>query len=101
MRLATTADSDLLAHDVDALPLALELVAPRVGRVEPLDIYVLHVGHAVGHAPGDPLVMADNNTWRAGYAHACYMVVAAVEMHLVPERWRAERQVRVVRQQRH
>src|SRR5262245_61197771 len=85
VRFALAANNDLLAHDLRALPLALELIARWVGWVEPLNVNILHIGHGVGHAPCDPLIMADDNTWRTRQTHAGHGVVAAVEMHLVPE----------------
>ena len=79
-------DRDLLAHDLGALPRAAELVARRVGWVEPLDEQILHVGLAAGDAPGDPLVVADHHAGHSRQARAGDVIPPAAEVDLVPRR---------------
>lgn len=59
-------DFDRLVAGLHVEPLPVELVLSGVIRVEPLDEQVLSVGGLIGHAPGDPLVVPDDDPWRAG-----------------------------------
>ena len=63
LRLVAALDRDLLAHDLERLPLVLEQVAIAL---DPLDEEVLHVGHHVGEGPADVVVLAHVDAGHAG-----------------------------------
>jgi len=97
---AQAADANRLLDDFGRPPLAVDLVARRVVRVEALDIYVLDVGEGVGDAPGAVVVVADDDAGHAGQGEAADVVVAAVQMDGVPDGREDGRQVGVIGQLR-
>jgi len=99
-RLAPTAHADLLPHDLAVHPLAAGLVLTRVLGVDPLHEQVIAVGHGIGDAPGDAIVVADDDPRHAGNGGADHIGAAAVEMHLVPDVGHLQGQVGIVGQQR-
>ena len=89
---------DLLAVGRQRPPLVLEEVPVAV---DPLDVEVLHVGHHVGDRPADVVALAHVDARHAGQGGAADEAPAAAQLHLLPDRGHARRQVRIAGDQRH
>ena len=99
-RRAAPFDQDDLAHHLRLLPGAAELELACVGRVRLLDIQVLRILPAGGHAPRDILVVADHYAGNAGKRHTGCLIAPAGQVRLIPKRGHGDRHVCVVGQQR-
>ena len=76
---------NLFAHDLGLFPLALVFVLIWVCGVKFLDIEILHIGYCVGDAPGDMLIMSDDDSWCARKAHSGYIKIARDQVAFVPD----------------
>ncbi len=105
-RLILTLHADCLVAHIHRDPLAVDLVLVGVGRVQALDVEILHVGSDVGHPPGDAVVVPDHDPRRARKREAAQLVRArvalldAVQADLVPDRRHLNAEVRVVGEER-
>ena len=102
-----TGDEEHLLAGVHRLPLAVDVVQVGVVRVDPFQVKVLHVRPGIGHAPGDAVVVADDDRRQADEGEPDDIQAAglvdrrAVQPVLVPDRRHANPQVHVVGQDRH
>ena len=92
-------DLDDLLDEGHVAPLAHVLVLVGVVGVDLLDVEVLHVGADVGDAPGDAVVVADDDAGDAGEAETGHIPAGRVQADLVPDRRHLDAQVRIVGQQ--
>ncbi len=95
-RLVLAFDPNCLADNGQWLPRAVDFDLVGVGRVDALDVEVLHVGTEVGHAPGDVLVMADDDRRQAGQRCAHRVQIAALQTGQIPDGRNLGGEVRVV-----
>ncbi len=99
-RLRSAPHAYLLPHHLPLLPASLELVAGAVGRVQPLDEQVVLVNHGRRDAPGDALVVTDDDGRHPRQADARRPQAGRLQVGLVPDAGDAQGQVGVVGQQR-
>src|SRR5450755_3835013 len=77
---------DLFLYHLGLFPLALVFVLVRILGVKFLDIEVLRIGNRVGDAPGDVLVMSDDDAGSAWEADADDVDVSRDEVAFIPDR---------------
>ncbi len=111
-RLLAPVHIDALVDELHLPPLALHLVLVRTGRVDSLYEQVLRVVAEVGNAPGDAVVVADDDAGKARKGEPAHLsparcrgheaagLVDDVEPHLVPDRGHLHREVGVVDEDR-
>ena len=68
--------------------------------VEILDVQILHGRLDVGEAPGNALVVTDDDERHSGQRHADYIVTTAAQMRLIPKVRHLVAKVHVIREQR-
>ena len=101
-RLIAPVHVNRLVDDIHVDPLAVDFVLIRVGRVDALDIHVLHIRADVGHAPGDAVIVADDDAGNARKGESTHVIGAtvgfldAVQANLVPDGGHLDAQVRIV-----
>src|SRR5437660_412542 len=84
-RLFLSAHVDRLTNDLSLVPLALKFVLVGIFRVKFLDVEILNIGDGIGDAPGDMLVMPDDNARAAGEAGADDIDIARDQVTFVPD----------------
>ena len=106
------AQVDLFAYDGGFFPFSLEFEAGRTAAVVvgvwAFDVEVLDIGEGVGQAPGDVLVVADDDAGCAGEGGAADLEAGfgavgrgrAGEMHLVPSAGHGHDEVGIVTENR-
>src|SRR6266700_2224051 len=94
-----TFDANDLVGDLRFRPRALYAVPIRGGGVECFDVKILNVGAVISEAPGDTVVMADDDHRRAGQREAFDVPARCGEMNLVPDRRYRELEMRVIGEQ--
>ena len=99
-RLFLSAHVDRLTNDLSLVPLALKFVLVGIFRVKFLDVEILNIGDGIGDAPGDMLVMPDDNARAAGEAGADDIDIARDQVTFVPDGRGSLAQVRVVAEDR-
>src|SRR5579885_1188607 len=78
------------------VPLALKFVLVRIFRVKFLNVKIFDIGDGIGDAPGDMLVVPNNDARRAGEAGADDIDIARDQMAFVPDRGGGLPQMRIV-----
>ena len=68
--------------------------------IERLDVEVLNVGAVIREAPGDAVVVTDDDERGAGQSEAFRVVIGRGEMNFVPDRRYREFEMRVVGEKR-
>jgi len=94
------ADADRLVAGGHRLPAVPDAVPVRVGRVELLDVEVRAVVVDVGRSPRHAAVAAEDHARHARHRHPGDVEVGRAEVHRRPDRRHAQREVRVVGEQR-
>ena len=69
-------------------------------RARLLAIKILHVELQIGHAPGDAIVVADDDGGQSDDGRAGYVQAGRLQMHQVPGRGNGKLQMRIVRENR-
>src|SRR5260370_37664402 len=64
------ANLDLFMTHFRVAPTLRGLVAKRIRRIELFDVEILNVGADICHAPGDPIVVTDDDAGKAGRGDA-------------------------------
>ena len=100
MDVGCAADLDLLLTHLSVHPLAIDQVLAWIAGLEGLKVQVLHVGTGVGHSPGDPLVVADDDDRPAGEGDTGHVKTGRLELDLVPDARDAVAEMGIVREQR-
>ena len=96
----TALDLDDLSAGLERRPAVGGAVAAGVGGIDLLQVEVLDVGSGVGEAPGDVLVLPQHHHRQARQRCPSHFQAGGLEAREVPQRGRAELEVRVVGQQR-
>ena len=79
---------------------SLHAILVRRGGTERFDVKILDVGAVIGEAPGDAVVVADDDHGRAGQCKAFDVPAGCGEMNFVPDRGNSKFEMSVVGQQR-
>ena len=85
---------------VEFAPGVAVAIAPRIARIDLLDIQVARRGHVVGDRPGDAAVAAPPHAGKAGMSGAGRVILRPVQRVFVPARRHPERLMRIAAQHR-
>ncbi len=78
-------DVDGFVEDLGFRPFAVDLIFVGCGGIEFFDVEVLDVGAVVGEAPGDAIVVSDDDERRAGKSETFCVEIGSGEMNFVPD----------------
>ena len=78
-------DENSFVDDLRLCPRALYSIRIRRSWIERLDVKVLNVGAVIGEAPGDAIVVADDDHRRSGQGEAFDVPAGCGEMNFVPD----------------
>ena len=92
-------DVNRLINDLCLGPRALHAVFVGRRGIECLEVKILHIRLIVGEAPGDALVVADNDHRRPRQREAFHVPTRGREVNFVPDGGDHELEMRVVGQQ--
>ena len=91
---------DDLVDGLEARPAVGRLVLRAVVGLDALEVEVLHIGAGIGEAPCDMLVLAEDHAGQRRHRRAGHLQLRCLDAREVPQRRRAQLQVRVVGEQR-
>ena len=94
------ANVDDVLTDGGALPLAVDTVFERILRVKRFGVDGEDIGEVVGEAPGDAIVVADDDERRAGKRESLHIPAGRGEVDQIPDGGSRPAKVRVVFQER-
>ena len=93
-------DADRLLARLERLRTVRRQVFRRIGRIDGLDEEVLHVGVRGREAPGDGVVLPEQNAGQAGHGGALDRALGRDDAGEIPEDRRLEAEVRIVGEDR-
>ena len=100
MLVGLTLNVNGFVENLGPCPCAFYTILIRGGRVERLDVKILNVGAVIGEAPGDVVVVADDDHRRAGKRESLNVPARRREVNLVPDGRDHQLKVRVIGKQR-
>src|SRR5579884_855082 len=93
-----TLDFDFFLNNLSLFPLAHKFVLARIIGMKLLDIEIFNIRDSVSNAPGNMLVVPNNDTWGARETSSDHINVARNQMTFIPDGGCSLSQVRIVTQ---
>ena len=81
----STLDVNDFVENLGSDPGAVDAVFVGRGGIEGFDVKILDIGAVIGEAPGDAIVVADDDEWSAGESDAFGVIAWSAEMNFVPD----------------
>ena len=78
-------DVDRLVDDLRLRPRALHAILIRRGRIKRLNVKILNVGAVIGEAPGDAVVVADDDHGGTGQGEPFDIPARCGEVNFIPD----------------
>src|SRR6185437_11792516 len=76
---------DYFVKNLGLLPSAIHTIFIRRGGIRRLDVQVLHVGAVIGKAPGDAVIVTNDDERRAGESESLGVKTGGAEMDFIPD----------------
>src|SRR5258705_852928 len=89
-------DVNRFVIDLRFFPSAVDAVFIRSGWVKGFDVQILYIRAVVGKAPGDAVIVTDDDQRCAGQSESLYVPAGSGDVDFVPDRRQAKLQVGVV-----